>query len=223
MLFTLLLFIHTCWASTPSEVLLNPKSTDTEIILALDEIRSAPDFDAAVANALIRFLETSNSEEMRWQAAEKLYLHFHYKRGQFKTVAHALLKTDFILSMEKLMVFDSNPVVRVFAARLGQILQGSFDDSPDVQDLRSKVVDAYLPVLLLAFRHPSVELRIEVQAALDNISETQAFRKSKYAKQTLANMLVYAKKHPEPDYNDYATVIADLLNKIKDQPLPRPR
>jgi hypothetical protein len=223
MLFSIFLFITSAWAGKPSDVLLNPKSTEVEISLALDEIRSAPDFDPTYAEALIRFLDTSKSEELRWQAAEKLYLHCHYKRGQFKVVVPTLIKTDFLLSVERLMVFDSNPVVRVFAARLGQILLGSFDDSPDTQDLRSKLVDAYLPVLLLAFRHPSVELRIEVQSALDNISDTNAFRKSKYAKQTLAKMLVYAKKHPEPDYDDYATVIADWLSKIKDPQLPRPR
>jgi hypothetical protein len=223
MLISILLFIATAWGNTQSEVLLNPQSTKEQIIQALDEIRSMPDFDPANAEALIHFLEVSDQEDLRVEAAQKLYLHFHYKVGQFGIVAPTLLRPEILNSIERLMVFDLNPEVRIFLVRLGQILLGSFDDSPNADKLKSQLVDAYLPVLLLAFRHPSIELRIEANAAMDNLSETTAFRKSGFAKRTLENMLVFAKKHPEKDYEDYAETIANYLNKIKDPQPPRPR
>ncbi len=216
-------FLFSTYAADPASVLQNPNSTVSEIQEAFDYAKTTEVFDPKIASALIYFIENTKQSDLRARAAEKLYLHFHYKRGQFLKVVSVLLKPEIQLSLERFMVFDADPQVRVFAVRLGQILLGSFDDSPETQEPKNQLVNRYIPTLLLAFRHPDIDLRVEAQAALDNLSETEAFQKSSIAKTTLVQMLEFAKTHFEKDYSDYASVIQGYLDKISTQGQPRPR
>lgn len=192
------------------EVIKNLKSTASEVEAALATLKHAGDFYEPAAWAILRFLERSDvSVELRAQAAQVFYLFFYDKRGLQKSIFSFLVGKDIQIRIERLMLFDANSEVRKFTAQIGQVLLTSFEKA-DAEILAS----IYLPILIEGLKHPSQDLRVEIFPALDNLSETDFYRKSPEVKSKLQMILEATRLDPEVDFPDFAERLEEALKKI---------